>query len=200
MSGHLAGYAAEIERYLRGGSGVTGEDLDDNKSLAGARHEASEFQAMKSDELTGGDVRLGQGQTGFLRGGGRNVPRSLPGGAGSAGSSMSSRASIKFFFFFFFFYFTSWFMAPRSPVSGRKRRRKIGSDPAAAAVVAVARTVQAERRGRSIRRGPWRIRPGSSGGRGEVFCLQGHAQSAIDQGRRRSAAQLHRQARGRKRR
>ena len=39
MSGRLAGYAAEIERYLRGGSGVKGEDLDDNQSLAAARHE-----------------------------------------------------------------------------------------------------------------------------------------------------------------
>ena len=92
MSG-LAGYAAEIERYLRGAAGVKGEDLDDNQSLAAARHTAIEFQAMKSYELTGGDVCLRQGQASSLRGGGRNVPRSLPGGAGAAGNSMSSRAS-----------------------------------------------------------------------------------------------------------
>ena len=35
MSGRLAGYAAEIERYLRGAAGVKREDLDDNKSLTG---------------------------------------------------------------------------------------------------------------------------------------------------------------------
>jgi hypothetical protein len=92
MSGRLAGYAAEIERYLRGGSGVKREDLDDDKSATSARREANEFQAMKSHERTGGGGRLGQGQTGAT-GGRRNVPRSSPGGLGAAGSSMSSRAS-----------------------------------------------------------------------------------------------------------
>lgn len=93
MSGRLAGYAAEIERYLRGGSGVKREDLDDDKSATSARREASEFQAMKSHERTGGGGRLGQGQTGATPGGRRNAPRSSPGGLGAAGSSMSSRAS-----------------------------------------------------------------------------------------------------------
>ncbi|TJV46209.1 MAG: hypothetical protein E5Y02_01205 [Mesorhizobium sp.] len=93
MSGRLAGYAAEIERYLRGGSGVKRGEQDDDKSATGARNEASEFQAMKSQERTGGSGSLGQGQTGATPGGRRNAPRSSPGGLGAAGSSMSSRAS-----------------------------------------------------------------------------------------------------------
>lgn len=92
MSGRLAGYAADIERYLRGGSGVKREELDDDNSLMGARREAGEFPAMKSHERTGGGGRLGQGQAGATPGGGRNAPRSSPGGLGAAGSSMSSRA------------------------------------------------------------------------------------------------------------
>ncbi|PZV40142.1 relaxase/mobilization nuclease domain-containing protein [Mesorhizobium kowhaii] len=90
MSGRLAGYAAEIERYLRGESGVKREELDDDKSATGARREASEFQAMKSYERTGGGGRLGQGQAGSTGGG--NAPRSSPGGRGMAGSSVSSGA------------------------------------------------------------------------------------------------------------
>lgn len=92
MSGRLAGYAAEIERYLRGGSGVKREELHDDKAAMSARREAGEFQAMKSYELTGGGGRLGQGQAGSTVGGGRGAPRSSPGGLGAAGSSMSSRA------------------------------------------------------------------------------------------------------------
>ncbi|MER9296840.1 relaxase/mobilization nuclease domain-containing protein [Mesorhizobium sp. M0621] len=92
MSGRLAGYAAEIERYLRGESGVKREELDDDKSVTGARREAGEFQAMKSYEGTGGGGRLGQGQAGSALGGGRNAPRSSAGGTGLAGSSMSNRA------------------------------------------------------------------------------------------------------------
>ncbi|MER9592295.1 relaxase/mobilization nuclease domain-containing protein [Mesorhizobium australicum] len=91
MSGRLAGYAAEIERYLRGES-VKREELDDDKSVTGSGRAASEFQAMKSYELTGGGVRLGQGQAGSTVGGGRNAARSSPGGTGVAGSAMSSRA------------------------------------------------------------------------------------------------------------
>ena len=48
MSGRLAGYAAEIERYLRGAAAVEREELDDDKSATSARREASEFRAMKS--------------------------------------------------------------------------------------------------------------------------------------------------------
>ncbi|MER9558155.1 relaxase/mobilization nuclease domain-containing protein [Mesorhizobium sp. M0323] len=92
MSGRLAGYAAEIERCLRGESGVKREELDDDKSGTGAGRGAGEFQAVKSYELTGGGGRLGQGQAGSTLGGGRNAPRSSPGGLGAAGSSMSSRA------------------------------------------------------------------------------------------------------------
>ena len=89
MSGRLAGYAAEIERYLRGETGIKRGELDDDKFLTGARPEAGEFQAMKSYELTGGGRRLGQGQAGSLVGGGRNAPRSSPGVTGGAGSSVS---------------------------------------------------------------------------------------------------------------
>ncbi|MER8757987.1 relaxase/mobilization nuclease domain-containing protein [Mesorhizobium sp. M0976] len=92
MSGGLAGYAAEIERYLRGESGAKREELDDHNSVTGAGRAAGEFQAMKSYERTGGSGRLGQGQAGSTLGGGRNAPRSSPGGTGVAGSSMSSRA------------------------------------------------------------------------------------------------------------
>lgn len=89
MSGRLAGYAAEIERYLRGAAGVKREELDDDKSLTGARREASEFQ--KSYERTGGGRRVGQGQAGSLVSGGRNAPRSSPGGTG--GGSVPSGAA-----------------------------------------------------------------------------------------------------------
>ncbi|MER8772774.1 relaxase/mobilization nuclease domain-containing protein [Mesorhizobium sp. M0960] len=92
MSGRLAGYAAEIERYLRGESGVNREELDDDKSVTGAGRAAGEFQAIKSYERSGGGGSLGQGQAGSTAGGGRNAPRSSPGGLGAAGSSMSSRA------------------------------------------------------------------------------------------------------------
>lgn len=91
MSGRLAGYAAEIERYLRGESGVKREDLDDDMSLTGARRAPSEFQAMKSYELTGGGGRLGQGQAGSTVGSGSNPPRSSPGVTGVAGSSMGPK-------------------------------------------------------------------------------------------------------------
>lgn len=92
MSGRLAGYAAEIERYLRGESGVKREELDDDKSVTGAGPAAGEFQAIKSYERSGGGGSLGQEQAGSTAGGGRNAPRSSPGGLGAAGSSMSSRA------------------------------------------------------------------------------------------------------------
>ena len=92
MSGRLAGYAAEIERYLRGESGVKREELDDDKSATSARRDAGEFQAMKGYERTGGGGRLGQGQAGSTPGGRRNAPRSSPGVTGVAGSSMSGRA------------------------------------------------------------------------------------------------------------
>lgn len=92
MSGRLAGYAAEIDRYLRGAAGMKREDLDGDKSLTGARRGASEFQAMKSYERTGGGGRLGQGQAGSTVGGVRTAPRSSPGGTGVAENSMSGRA------------------------------------------------------------------------------------------------------------
>jgi len=92
MTGRLAGYAAEIERYLRGGAGIKREELDDENSAMSARRGASEFQAMKGHARTGGGGRLGQGQAGSTLGGGRNAPRSSSGGLGASGSSMSSGA------------------------------------------------------------------------------------------------------------
>lgn len=92
MSGRLAGYAAEIERYLRGGAGIKREELDDDKSATSAQRGAAEFQAMKSYGPTGGGVCLGQGQAGSTVGGGRRAARSSPAGLGAAGSSVSSRA------------------------------------------------------------------------------------------------------------
>jgi hypothetical protein len=92
MSRRLAGYAAEIGRYLRGESGVKREDLDDDLSLTGGRRAASEFQAMKSYERTGGGGRLGQGQAGSTEGSGSNAPRSSRGVTGVAGSPVSSRS------------------------------------------------------------------------------------------------------------
>ncbi|MFB9985846.1 relaxase/mobilization nuclease domain-containing protein [Mesorhizobium kowhaii] len=91
MSGRLAGYGAEIERCLRGATGVKREELNDDKSLTGAPREASEFQATKSYEWTGDGGRLRQGQAGSTLGGGRNAARSSPGGRGVAGSSVSSK-------------------------------------------------------------------------------------------------------------
>ncbi|MER9133825.1 relaxase/mobilization nuclease domain-containing protein [Mesorhizobium sp. M0768] len=92
MSGRLAGYAAEIERYLRGEAGVQREELDDDKSATSAGREAGEFQPVESYGRTGGGGRLGHGQAGSTLGGGRNAARSSPGGTGAAGSSMSSGA------------------------------------------------------------------------------------------------------------
>lgn len=91
MSGRLAGYAAEIERYLRGGAGIKREEPDDDNSATSARRGAGEFQAMKSYELTGGGERLGQGQA-VSTVSGTSAPRSSPGGSGTAGSSVSSGA------------------------------------------------------------------------------------------------------------
>ncbi|PBB41162.1 hypothetical protein CK222_23610 [Mesorhizobium sp. WSM3866] len=91
MSGRLAGYAAEIERYLRAEAGVKREELDDDKSATGARRAASEFQAMKNYERAGRGGRLGQAQAGSTVGGGSNAPRSSPGGASLAVSSVSSK-------------------------------------------------------------------------------------------------------------
>ncbi|WP_292277826.1 hypothetical protein, partial [Mesorhizobium sp.] len=46
MSGRLAGYAAEIERYLRmPGAGDLG-DVDDDKLLQSARRESVDLRAM----------------------------------------------------------------------------------------------------------------------------------------------------------
>ncbi|WP_137935497.1 relaxase/mobilization nuclease domain-containing protein [Mesorhizobium comanense] len=73
MSGRLAGYAAEIERYLRGAAGVKREELDDDKSAT-----------------SGGP--LGQGQAGSTLAGGRNAPRWSQAGTGVAGSSVASGA------------------------------------------------------------------------------------------------------------
>ncbi|RUX14678.1 hypothetical protein EOA23_33845, partial [Mesorhizobium sp. M2A.F.Ca.ET.042.01.1.1] len=46
MSGHLAGYAAEIERYLRMPGAGDLEELNDDKHLQAARRETADRQAM----------------------------------------------------------------------------------------------------------------------------------------------------------
>lgn len=88
MSGRLAGYAAEIERYLRGESGVKREELDDDKSAMSARREAGEFQVMK--RIGGGGLRQGPARS--TLGAGRNAPRSSPGATGVVGGSVPSGA------------------------------------------------------------------------------------------------------------
>ncbi|RWM20619.1 MAG: hypothetical protein EOR73_14345 [Mesorhizobium sp.] len=52
MSRRLAGYAAEIERYLQGALIMQREDLDEDKAAAGARREVGAFQSLKGDEGT----------------------------------------------------------------------------------------------------------------------------------------------------
>jgi hypothetical protein len=76
----LAGYAAEIERYLHGGSGTVREEPEDDNRTASARREAGEFQAMKSYERAGGGARPG------------SVPAGSVGGGGT--SSFTNRASM----------------------------------------------------------------------------------------------------------
>ncbi len=88
MSRRLAGYAAEIERYLHGGSGVGREDPDDDDRTASARREAGEFRAMRIYDRAGGIGRTGGGQAGS-RSGGAILP-SAGGRAGAAGMQAAS--------------------------------------------------------------------------------------------------------------
>ncbi|MHA6645750.1 relaxase/mobilization nuclease domain-containing protein [Mesorhizobium sp. A623] len=69
MSRRLAGYAAEIERYLHGPSTVR-EDPEEDEHISSARREAGEFQAMRLYERAGGSGRTGQGQAGSTGSGG----------------------------------------------------------------------------------------------------------------------------------
>ena len=68
MSRRLAGYAAEIERYLHGVPMVVGDPEEDQPSTS-ARREAGEFQAMGIYGRTGGSGRSGKGQAGSGSGG-----------------------------------------------------------------------------------------------------------------------------------
>ncbi|MGN6770067.1 MAG: relaxase/mobilization nuclease domain-containing protein [Rhizobiaceae bacterium] len=88
MSRRLAGYAAEIERYLHGGSGVVREDPDDDDRTASARREAGEFQAMRIYERVGGSGRTGGGQAGSGSGGA--ILPSAGGRTGTPGAKVAS--------------------------------------------------------------------------------------------------------------
>ena len=68
MSRRLAGYAAEIERYLHGVPMVR-DDPEEDERIASARREAGEFQAMRIYERAGGSGRAGGGHAGSGSGG-----------------------------------------------------------------------------------------------------------------------------------
>ncbi|CAM5333096.1 hypothetical protein ATER59S_00316 [Aquamicrobium terrae] len=68
MSRRLAGYAAEIERYLHGVP-MVGSDPEEDERATSARREAGEFQAMRIYERAGGSGRAGGAQAGSASGG-----------------------------------------------------------------------------------------------------------------------------------
>lgn len=103
MSRRLAGYAAEIERYLHGPS-VVRDDPEEDEQISSARREAGEFQAMKIYERAGGSGRTGRVQAGSTASGGAGslggrggtgapVARSAFGGAPKAASVTSLTAA-----------------------------------------------------------------------------------------------------------
>ncbi len=59
----LAGYAAEIERYLHG-MPVVRDDPEEDERAASVRREAGELRAMQVYERAGGSGRSGGGQAG----------------------------------------------------------------------------------------------------------------------------------------
>lgn len=104
MNRRLAGYAAEIERYLHGPSAIVRDDTEEDAPTASARREAGEFQAMRLYERAGGSGRIGQGQAGSTGSGGAGsgaarghtgapVTRSTFGGAPKAASVTSPIAA-----------------------------------------------------------------------------------------------------------
>lgn len=98
MSRRLAGYAAEIERYLHGGSGAGREDPDEDDRTGSARREADEFQAMRIYERAGETGHTGRIQAGSRSGGpalrlagGRT---GTPGARASSGAPASARPTV----------------------------------------------------------------------------------------------------------
>lgn len=95
MSRRLAGYAAEIERYLHGVP-MVGDDPEEDQRAASARREAGEFQAMRIYERAGGSGRAGGVQTGSGSGGSASpAARGRTGAPGArAASSRTPRPSV----------------------------------------------------------------------------------------------------------
>lgn len=79
MSRRLAGYAAEIERYLHGPAMVR-DDPEEDEHTSSARREPGEFQAMRIYESAGATGRTGQRQSGST------------GSAGAGAGSLGARA------------------------------------------------------------------------------------------------------------
>ncbi|MBE0564025.1 MAG: relaxase/mobilization nuclease domain-containing protein [Ochrobactrum anthropi] len=92
MSRRLAGYAAEIERYLHGVPMVR-DDPDNDDRTASARREAGEFQAMRIYERAGGSRRAGGGHAGSGSGG--SVSPAARGRTGAPGARAASSRTPK---------------------------------------------------------------------------------------------------------
>jgi hypothetical protein len=87
MSRRLAGYAAEIERYLHGVP-MVGGDPEEDQGAASARREAGEFQAMGIYGRTGGSGHSGGVQAGSGSGGSASpVAGGRPGAPGARAAS-----------------------------------------------------------------------------------------------------------------
>jgi hypothetical protein len=93
MSRRLAGYAAEIERYLHGPSMVR-EDPEEDEHISSARREAGEFQAMRIYESAGGTGQTGQRQAGLTGSGGSGSPGARAGTGGPVMRSPFNRSSM----------------------------------------------------------------------------------------------------------
>ena len=93
MSRRLAGYAAEIERYLHGVPMVVGDPEEDQPATS-ARREVGEFQAMRIYERAGGGGHSGKGQNGSGSGGSA-LPAAggRPGAPGARAASSRARTS-----------------------------------------------------------------------------------------------------------
>ena len=88
MSRRLAGYAAEIERYLNG-MPVVRDDPEEDERGASARRETGEFQAMGIYGRTSGSVRSGGGKAGSESG---SSASSVAGGRTGAPGARSAAA------------------------------------------------------------------------------------------------------------
>lgn len=93
MSRRLAGYAAEIERYLHGVPMVVGDPEGDQPATS-ARREAGEFQAMRIYERAGGSGRTGGVQAGSRNSGSASrAAGGRPGAPGARAASSSTQRS-----------------------------------------------------------------------------------------------------------